>query len=245
MYDLKPRFKGSTLISTMVGLSLGMVSILAMLALMKTLTKTNVNVSIASKSNGAIASGILAAQLRVQTAGYGIESTTASCLGSSDGPSGAANTDFIIASGASLTNTTLSGTLSSIGAAGTAAAMGNAIVWHFNDGTSQCEGLLAVNGGLQQIGPVACTDATSWNSLAWSTTSSFIPSSAITSYPADPYDTNNAFSQSNFFKAAKSTSCAPFGVSTGIATLQVRLGVNNSFSGSSNIANICLPNICK
>lgn len=234
---------GSSLMSTMVGLALGMIGILAMLSVFQTMAKANAGAGASATADGSIASGMLGAQIDIQKAGFGIESTTNSCLGSSTaGPSGTGNTDLVLISGAQLSGSgVMTGSEQTI--TGTPIA-GNAVVWHWiENGNEQCQGLLATAGGLLTLAPVACDSAHEWSSLAW-TSAPLIETGTISSFPADPNDTSNPFSQSGFFKAT-SSACSPFGKASGSTSARVSFAAGNRFTGGASIASVCIPNICK
>ena len=244
---LKKTSKGTTLIATMIGLSLGIVCIMAMLSLMQTVAKVNVGAGGAARSDGAIAAGMMGAQFEVQKAGYGVESPASSCYGAAvNGPSASANTDVMVVSGASLSTTgVLTGTALVIGAAGAAAVAGNAMVWRWMEsGVSTCEGLITSGGGLVLMGPNPCVDATAWAATTWTSNLLAAPGS-IVSFPTDPTDAANPFTQAKMFKAQKVAACSPYGASTPSTGVLVRFGAGNTFTGPGTISTACLANVCQ
>lgn len=155
---MKAHQSGFNLISLMVGVSLSMISILAMLALYKNLIGVSVQSIQDSRQDGQIAAGLLTAQREMLNAGF---------------RNGVAP---ILLSGASLNNGTLSGTSQAFSTAtDTAPAIGNAIVWTYQPtatGNATCAGLLVQHGSLLRLqAATSCTLISQWNSTTWSTTS--------------------------------------------------------------------------
>ncbi|MBM7062771.1 hypothetical protein JQX08_18820 [Pseudomonas sp. UL073] len=74
------RQTGLTLISLMIGMLLSTMCILAMLALYRNLVQTAVVATQDANQDGQLAAGLLSAQLEVQSAGFGIDSSAASNL---------------------------------------------------------------------------------------------------------------------------------------------------------------------
>lgn len=250
---MRPNQRGATLISTMIGLLLGLFAVLSVMTLYKTQVdqtkQTRTNASI----DGQVASALLVVQLEVQQAGFGVEVVTPpvtvpptptpdSCLGTATaGPSGTANHDVVILSSATLGTTlspnTLAGTEQSIltqPPAGTAVvvATGNAVVWRSVDAVSQCSGLIAVGGGLKLLPRVPCTDATTWASLSW-------PAAL-----AQDVVVAGTLAEDMLF-TAELASCAPFGRHTASQSLQLTTTVGQSTDGIKSALVSCIPNICR
>lgn len=228
--------KGMSLVSTMIGLLMGMVCILAIMAMFKVLARNSSDSGISARAEGAISTGMVAAQMEMQKTGFGLESSSNSCLGTSTkGPNGQVNTDLVLLSNATLAGATLSGTAATIGS-GT--IWGNAVVTHWRDGpTDFCAAFLSANSGLSMLGPVECVNASSYATATW-TQSKLIPDGVVTSYPS-PH------TESNFFSAQKVASCAPYGKVAKTSGVLLSFAVGNSVAGTHTKASICLPNICK
>lgn len=210
----------------MVGMTLSLISVLAMLSLYKNMVSISVQSIQDSRQDGQIAAALLTAQQELRNAGFWI-----------DTPS----TAFKLLYGASLTN----GTLSSTGERAwpyTTEASGNALVWIYKTGstaTETCAGLLVQGGKLMRLqGPGSCTSLSQWNSTTWTATTLI-----ENNQPAD------------FFKAVK-FACWPFGKAvTPISTLRIKVtmtavtSVLDSTSTASapvymkSTSEICLPNL--
>lgn len=234
--------RGATLISTMIGLLLGLFAVLSVM----TLYKTQVNQTFQTRTNtsidGQVAAALMTTQLEVQRAGFGVEVVAAvspavtpnSCLGTATaGPNGTANTDVVLLSGATLTGNTLAGTAQTIGMT---AVTGNAVVWHSVDASaaSTCSGLIAVGGGLKLLPSVTCTDATTWASWTWTAASvqDVVVPGTLSAGKA------MAFS-------AKMASCTPFGRGTLSSVLELTTSVGQSVNNITSSAISCIPNICR
>lgn len=159
---------GFTLISMLVGLVIGILSIIAMLVMYRTLIGTARHIKDQATTDGQLATTSIAAQELLQQAGFGVTSA-------------AAGTDLILLSNAALAGGKLSGTAA--GAYG-ATNTGNALIWGYNPtGASsavnaasyRCEGLIVTITGssndpttsLQWLSPVNCSNAAQWQSLTW------------------------------------------------------------------------------
>lgn len=160
MIRMRRRASGFTLISTLVGLAVGLLSIAAMLTLYRNVV-TNANfVNDQARRDGQVATGSLVSQQEMQQAGFGIDGA-------------AIGTDLVVLSHASLSEGKLKGT--AIGAYGSTVT-GNAVIWGFNptaaSGTVdpagyQCEGLLVTAQGLQWLKPASCKSAANWQGVPW------------------------------------------------------------------------------
>lgn len=223
------RQRGLSLISTLVGLLLAILSALAVMTLFRTVIQISVSAKDNATQDSVVSSGLLTAQMEIQKAGFGIESVAPNCTSSAySSPSASANTDLILLSDAALDSGTLSGTLTSLSAT---AAVGNALVWHWVDGgLNYCAGLLASGGGLRSLRPTTCTAATDWATTAW-TSVDLIPQGRL----ADGFR----------FSDVRTAACWPFGKSTTAAGVSMVMTASNSSSGLSSSQTICLPNICR
>lgn len=166
----------------MVGMTLSLISILAMLSLYKNMVGVSVQSIQDSRQDGQIAAALLTAQQELRNAGFWI-----------DIPS----TAIKLLYGASLTN----GTLSSTGERAwpyTTEVTGNALVWMYqtssSTATATCAGLLVQGGKLMRLqGSSSCTSLSPLSNITWTTTTLI---------------ENNQ--PSDFFKAVK-IACWPFG----------------------------------
>ncbi|HKT26597.1 prepilin-type N-terminal cleavage/methylation domain-containing protein [Dyella sp.] len=157
---VRRRAAGFTLISTLVGIAVGLIGIAAMLTLYRNLVTEARSINEQSMRDGQIATGSLAAQQEMQQAGFGITGATV-------------GTDLVVLSNATLTNGKLKGTaLTSY----SAAANGNAVIWGFNPTAAtgtidpagyMCEGLIVTSNGLQLLPPTSCKSAANWQSVTW------------------------------------------------------------------------------
>lgn len=218
----------------MIGLLVGLFSILAIMMLYKVILSQSATMKKAANQDGNVSSAFLTAQMEIQKAGFGLEAATNSCNGPSVvGPSGTMNTDLILLSTAQLNAGTLTGTTRSMNAAGGANVSGNAILWNTTtSGANTCTGIVAQNGGLVLIKSAACTAVANWGSAVW-TSDELIPSGQL------------AGAQAAQMTAVQTTACQPYGkgaASTGVnVTLSAGLSTNSATASQS----ICLPNICK
>ncbi len=136
---MNARQRGFNLISLMVGTVLSLVSILAMLSLYRNLIATSVVATQDARQDGQVASARLIVQRDLQSAGYGIEDA-------------AVGTDFVLLSGATLEDGSLTGS------AATLPGSGNAVLWHYETGTPQCAGFLAdSSGALYRLEATSCS----------------------------------------------------------------------------------------
>lgn len=157
------RSSGFTLISTLVGLTVGLLSIAAMLTLYRNVIDSAKSVKEQARRDGQVATGSLISQQEMQQAGFGITHATI-------------GTDLVVLSNAALSaEGKLKGT--DVGAY-SSMVTGNAVVWGFNptasSGTTdpagyQCEGLLVTSTGLQWLTPTSCKNAANWQGVSWKT----------------------------------------------------------------------------
>ncbi len=176
---------GAGLISLMVGIVISMLIMLAMMTLYRDSIHATLGAGQDAASDSQRAAGLLAAQIHLQTAGFGLSAPVL-------------DTDLIV-----LANATLDSKTSRLsGSAAAAGVEGNAIVWSFDTrvGTGvQCSGLYApAGGGLQRLLPAPCTGSTQWADTIWSTSALVSDARAVT-VSAAPTDT---------------TGCQPFGLAT-------------------------------
>ena len=243
---MQPTQRGATLISTMIGLLLGLFAVLSVMLLYKTQVSQAVTTRANTSLDGQVASALMVTQLEVQRAGFGLEAAS-SCLDITGppavqvaGPSGTANIDVVLLSGATLINAKLAGTALTIppASASASAVSGNAVIWRSVNAAavSQCAGLIAVGGGLKLLPTVACADATAWASRTWTETSvQDVVSAGTLSKPR----------KAMTFSARMVTSCAPFGRSTAAPGLELTTTAGQSMDNITSSVTSCIPNICR
>ncbi|NKF21170.1 prepilin-type N-terminal cleavage/methylation domain-containing protein [Solimonas marina] len=214
--------RGVTLISLMVGMVISLLGLVAMLSLYKNLIRQSIISAQRASSDGQISAGLLAEQIDLQGAGYGIGSGSAGA---------ASGTDFVVLSGASLNDDgQLSGTLQTLASGGS--AIGNAVVWGSKDDltTYSCQAALAVDGGLLMLKGSDCNSAASWSSVSWTQSAQLVADDMLGD-------------QSSSFTASVGT-CSPFGKAGTTATaVIVRLTAVSAVSGLSSSATLCLSNL--
>lgn len=242
---VKPKSQsGASLISLMIGLLLGLIAILGSATVYRTLVHKSVDMKTRAKQDFLVNAALLTTDLDLSKAGYGVEHSSASCLGATPGPSGTANTDLIVLTNAVLTtpasaSSRLSGSAATIAAAGAAAVTGNALIWHYLEATAhQCAGLVATQGGLVRLAPMSCTSAADWATLSWTL-------QALIEYNTLPAASGTIADKAVVFGASKSASCAPFNASAGRPAVTVSVTAGSSAANLSSSQTLCLPNICQ
>ncbi|HBN53705.1 MAG TPA: hypothetical protein DD456_06615 [Stenotrophomonas sp.] len=75
MKATRTRQRGQSLISMMIGLVISLITIAAMLTLYKTMVGVSNEASVAARRDGQISAGLLAAQIELQSAGFGVAPT--------------------------------------------------------------------------------------------------------------------------------------------------------------------------
>lgn len=210
--------QGASLISVLVGLLISGIVIIGMLVVYRNTIHAVVPASEDARSDGERVSGILAAQMMLQDAGFGID------------PAPAYGTDLRVMIGASLSNGALSG-----GSLASSGQEGNAVLWRKQiDGDDLCEGLFADDdGGLWRITTAA--GCTAINSGISGTASPLIHQSR---HPDGLVDAITFI----YTGLSSGASCRPFGIGTGVggkATVMIK--VENS-TGHSIESTACLAN---
>lgn len=175
--------RGAGLISLLVGIVISMLIMLAMMTLYRDTIHAAVGAGQDASADGQRASGLLAAQIQLQGAGFGLATP-------------ALGTDLIVLGNATFDN----GTQRLNGSVAAAGVDGNAIVWSFdtrNGAGVQCSGLYApAGGGLQRLLPTPCAAGTQWASTTW-TTSTLVTDTRPVTFAA---------------AATDATGCQPFGL---------------------------------
>lgn len=205
----------------MVGMTISLIGLLAMLALYKNLVQQSLTAARRANSDGQIAAGLLTAQIDLQGAGFGVGS------GSADGAFG---TDLVMLTDASLDGTTLAGTAQALGGG---AASGNAIVWGSRPALSsyECSALLASGGGLILLrSQSSCTAAADWPAMRWQRAADLIAAGTLRAQAAS-------------FVATQAP-CSPFGKADTAATaIVLQLAATSTVSGLTSHATMCLANV--
>ncbi|GLQ94181.1 PilW family protein [Dyella acidisoli] len=161
MIRIRRQMSGFTLISTLVGLAVGLLGIAAMLTMYHNVVNSAEFVKDQAFRDGQVATSSLVSQQEMQQAGFGITGATI-------------GTDLVVLSNASLSNDgKLQGTaITSYNASVT----GNAVIWGFNPTAVtgktdpagyQCEGLLVTAKGLLWLKPASCKNAANSQSVQW------------------------------------------------------------------------------
>jgi prepilin-type N-terminal cleavage/methylation domain-containing protein len=201
---LRFRQCGFTLIELMVGLTISLVIVLAMLALFKTTAFASATAGRDASTDRQRLSGLYAAQKLLVGAGYGI-----------DVP--AVGTDLIVLAGATLdTDKKLTGTPAPLGSANI-----NAVIWgaKLNLTNYRCQGLYApANGGLVRLAETDCVNAAAFSSITWS--------------PTPLIDDSRADHKVQIVAANATVGCQSFGI-TGSGKVAITLDTANSIEGTN------------
>lgn len=149
--------KGFNLISLMMGTTISLISMLAMLSLYKNLVGISVVSIQDAKQDGQIAASLLTAEQELRNAGFRID------------PDAVAISDrIVLLDGAALSNGLLAGNAVTLSAT---AATGNAMVWIYKtatNGNASCAGLLVQDGQLSRLQSASgCTQLSQRSSTSW------------------------------------------------------------------------------
>lgn len=141
---------GVSLISMLVGITISLITALAMLTLFRHSIKITADTTQISKQDAERTSAMTIAPILLQDAGFGINNARV-------------NDNIIALKGAAFSASKLSGTVATSG------ETANALVWLRNLGTNfQCSALFAVPGkGLLLLGPINCTGLSTWSTASW------------------------------------------------------------------------------
>lgn len=200
--SLRASSRGATLISLMVGLTLSMLVVAAMMLVLRNLAHTTGTARADAQADDRLVSSLLSAGLMLHEAGFQVDQPK---LG----------TDLIVIKEAVLNEGKLTGTLLSSG-------KGNLVLWRQMLGsTIQCSGLLAPKeGGLKRLQGPACINAgdlSTWESLSWT--------EQVVTSRTDP---DKATSDYALQISAADKTCTPFGIASPATHLQVTLEAPNS-----------------
>lgn len=203
--SMKRHAQGATLVSLMVGLTLSMLVVAAMMLVMRNLAYTTGEARRDAQVDDNLVASLLSAGLTMHEAGFNIK----------DAKMGNA---LIVADQAVLQDGTLTGTLAT---ATEFKYVGNLMVWMQDlSGTKQCSGLLAeTTGSLLRLTPQNCTDISQWASLNWKT--------SVVARPTEPKQDPSPFKLKMTVKE-KANTCAPFGIAAPTGHLLVTLSASNS-----------------
>ncbi|WP_373511003.1 PilW family protein [Thiocapsa sp.] len=218
--------RGLTLISLMVGLTLSLLTVGAMMAMYRITVGVAADAGRTARFNGEISNALFVAKTKLQAAGFGI-----------DDP--AYQTDFFVLRDAVLASGSLSGTAVAVN------TEGNAVVWAWVDdeGDRQCELLLAPGSGfdLVYVSRRACSSAANWASIAWGTT----PDRLMDDFQHDNDALN--LNASIHFEVVEDADerCRPFGLADlgeGSGALTVHMTITDDLNAVSQVVSVCLAN---
>lgn len=153
--------EGFTLISLLVGLSISLIIIVALMSLYRTVVQAS-NASITrANTNGSLNNSILIAQNMLQQAGYGIVYSNQATI----------TNNVIILRNATFNSATLSGQAVKVPSSqGANSVSGNAVIWGWiepSTSTYYCQGLIFYNNTLYQLNASSCTSANNWANTTW------------------------------------------------------------------------------
>jgi len=205
---------GVSLVSLMVGLTLSMISVVAIMMAYKGVVHSgNAVVANTTRVSQGVSLAVSTPRL-LQQAGWG--------MGASATPVGAAaNTDLVLLSSSTLNNTSLTGTAATIASA---QSTGTALIWDTKiTNVVKCWALVSAGGGLSLLGPADCTAASNWAQVTWGSRTDLAPPDSFTGLT---------------FAVAKGN-CWPYGGGPG-----VQPGVVVTLQALGSAANtLCLSNV--
>jgi hypothetical protein len=218
--------RGLTLISLMVGLTLSLLTVGAMMAMYRITVGVAADAGRTARFNGEISNALFVAKTKLQAAGFGIDDPTYQA-------------DFFVLRDAVLVSGSLSGTAVAVN------TEGNAVVWAWVDdeGDRQCELLLAPVSvfDLVYVSRRACNSAANWASISWGTT----PDRLIGDFQHD----NAALDldASILFEVVEDADerCRPFGLPNleeGSGSLRVRMTISDGLNAVPQVVSVCLAN---
>lgn len=209
----RQRARGATLISLMVGMTISMLVVAAMMLVFRNLARTTGEALRDAQYDDSLVAGLLASGLTLHEAGFGVAGAR---LG----------THLIVVRGASMNGQQLQGSTVISGTERT----GNLVIWQQELGNgTQCSGLLAPSsGGLLRLQPTDCSNPGQWESLNWN---SLVMTRALTTEAITITAT----------ELPGSSSCAPFGIATAQGHLRIVLSALNS-NGIALTAAECINN---
>ncbi len=162
---------GVSLISLMVGMALSMISVVALMMAYKGVVHSgNAVVANTTRVSQGVSLAVSTPRLILQ-AGWGM-GATATPVGA------AANTDLVLLSSSTLSNTSLTGTAATISST---SSTGTALVWDTKiTGDVKCWALVSSGGGLSLLGPANCTAASNWLQVTWGNRTELAPPQSFT-----------------------------------------------------------------
>lgn len=150
--------KGSSLISLMIGLSIGLATMLTMFEINTMVQSNTFSQNEILKEDNSSMTALLSIQQQLSKAGYGIEE--------SNSPSATKNVDIIVVSNASLINDKISGFKETINEI--SPVKGNAILYrYYDDVTSMCAGIYGANAGIYALLGQECNSLDNFESIEW------------------------------------------------------------------------------
>lgn len=208
------------MISLMVGLTLSMLLVAAMMLVFRNLSRSTGEAMRDAQADDNLVAGLLSAGLTLHEAGFNI-------------PNARLGTALIVIKQAVLSNGKLTGTLSDASSAYT----GNLVIWQQKLGnTIQCSGLLAPSGGglRRLLGPadVDCSNVGAWESLDWKDEVIARTPEALEGVSPSPL---------TIIAREGSKICAPFGISAPDSHLLITVRALNSNSNTFQAVE-CLGN---
>lgn len=247
--------RGITLLNLLIGMVVSSIGVLAMLSLYKGMAEHSAISINDATQDGQQTLGILAAQMELQRAGFGINNPIAIDLDATTNKA-----DLIILKKASLELKSANSSSyyaittaqdknivvskSQIDTAktnGTPLNLTNfAIIWGYTQGPDflassyTCAGLIAQDYGLTLLRPKDdspdCLHASDFSSVHWETTELITEKIALNSYTDD----NNSNKTKLIFSYGTVSDCWPFGNTTAVSTLRFIIEVKSSFSISAS-----------
>lgn len=222
--------RGFNLISLMIGMTLSLISILAMLALYKNMVGISVRSIQDAQQDGQVSAGFLTAQLEMRNAGFGMDLPISNSI--------------VLLAGATLTSGTLRASNSYTPPVDNT---GNALIWVSKVSTTAdatCSGLLVQSGQLVHLKAASsCRAITDWGTTTWTQTTLV----AGPKNPADDASYGN-LQPASFFRT-ESAQCWPYG-KTDTLTSHLKVIMTASISAKDSdgnavksVSEVCLPNI--
>lgn len=143
---------GISLISMMVGITISLITSVAMLTMFRHSIKIAADTRVMSQQDGERTSAMTIAPILLQDAGFGINDADV-------------DSNMIAIKDAAFTGNKLTGNKAGAG------EKANAIIWRRNLGAGmECSALFAAaDKGLQKLGPVNCASLAAWGNLTWNT----------------------------------------------------------------------------
>ena len=233
MQQLSRTQQGFSLISLMLGATLSLLSIIAMMTLYKNLVTNAIVATEDAQQDGQVASARLTIQRGLQAAGYGIENAT---TGNSNALELRSDAQL------SVNLTTFASMGNSVSIPGDTA--GNLLFWRDKDGSSSyCHGVMSNAGGLYELSVDSASCTGSFTGQTWTIRPVITPTHSLDAMGAD-LTRSQAVSASAF--TVKKAACWPYGRNadstlTDNGFLQVSLSSTVTLNKSTETT-VCLTN---